>query len=406
MVKRRILFLIVVVLLFYVEGAMAKISPSAAPSPFSPLPKVRVKIKEKQKNIFISGINLKRKIHVGRRTRTFEGQKMIRFNCMDLDGGRGRKIKKPVLLASLTSSTGVLSLWDEGEREKYRGLLHIVASPHLNSCNVVHEVDFRDYLASLLAKEMNGQWPIEALKAQAVAARTYALFKMKSRQVVRQAGFETFYHLENSEKHQVGGHLLDSTEKTRKASLDTLGEVLFNSSDELQPLFYHAKCGGQTLNPHEVWSHSVGGYRSVGCPSCREKASPDYETRVSKVRFKKFLNWLVKKDLIKPPPGRTLSHKISLASHENRTRKLGVYWGDQLVFFKKSLLRRYFGRVIVPSNNFKVELKGSQVLLKGSGRGHGVGMCQLGALHLARRGWDYKKILSYYFPHFKMKRIY
>ena len=79
--------------------------------------------------------------------------------------------------------------------------------------------------------------------------------------------------------------------------------------------------------------------------------------------------------------------------------------------FKKSLLRRYFGRVVVPSNNFKLTLEaqgklGPRLRLRGDGLGHGVGMCQLGALELADRGWSFKKILAHYFPKHKMKKLY
>jgi stage II sporulation protein D len=369
------------------------------------LPFIRVRIKKALKKVVISGTDLLRKFHLNNKTKKFRGRKSIKFNCHNFT--RVCRPKNPVLLASLTSQTGLVSF----NLEKYSGLLHIVTSENSESCDVIQELNLENYISTLLSKEMNGSWPVEALKAQAIAARTYAYHKMQSKQVARMAGFETYYHLENSEKHQVGGSFFDSTENTRQATSATKGEILANGQGAIRPIFFHAKCGGQTLRPDQVWTNRVSGYASVRCPFCKGHGQRGFRNSLSMARFKKFLRWQVKKKFLKAGIIKHLSQKLRIVPHSNFSRRIYFYLGDRRYSFKKPLLRRYFGRVIFPSNNFVFrKLRGKKgkpyFSVSGDGLGHGVGLCQLGALDLAQKGWDYKRILAHYFPAHKIKKIY
>jgi stage II sporulation protein D len=86
--------------------------------------------------------------------------------------------------------------------------------------------------------------------------------------------------------------------------------------------------------------------------------------------------------------------------------EIRLYAGDRLHIIKKSYLRNMAGRETLPSNNFVMETKNNQIHVEGSGYGHGVGLCQLGALELAKRGYDYRQILSFYFPRHRMRKVY
>ncbi len=83
-----------------------------------------------------------------------------------------------------------------------------------------------------------------------------------------------------------------------------------------------------------------------------------------------------------------------------------VYDDDRLVVLKKSRIRSTLGRKYTRSNSFSVIAKGGEVILEGKGFGHGVGLCQYGALEMAKRGHNYKQILKHYFPRFKLERLY
>lgn len=368
-------------------------------------PKIRVRVKKSLKNVFIAGTDLKRKLHHNNNINTFKGRKAIKFKCQNIN--KKVEFKKPTLLASLGSSTGLISL----AKEKFKGLLHVVTSKSNDSCDVIHETDIEHYLSSLLAREMNSKWPVEALKAQAVAARSYAIHKMQSQQVKRQAGYETYYHIESSEKHQVSGNFFDTNLNTQLATTMTEGYVLVDEKGKISPIFFHAKCGGKTLRPEQVWQNHRESYQSVKCPYCKDHGSNGYDNILELKRWRKFLAWAVKKGHL-PKEALALQNKeLKLVPDKKFSRQMRFYLGDELYTLKKSLLRRYFGRVVVPSNNFKITLEdrgkmGPALRLRGEGLGHGVGMCQLGALELADRGWDFKKILAHYFPKHQIKKVY
>ena len=203
----------------------------------SKVPTIKVLIKRSLKKVFISGTDLKRTFHFNDTTQTFFGRKSIKFNCDYLIGKIN--FKKPQLLASLTSKTGLITVGKNTQEKRYRGGLHVVTGLDNKSCDVVSESSLEDYLSSLLSKEMNASWPLEALKAQAVAARTYALHKMESGQVSHHAGFDTHYDLESSEKHQVSGSYFDATKATIKATRDTTGHILVDAKGKMSPLFFY-----------------------------------------------------------------------------------------------------------------------------------------------------------------------
>lgn len=372
------------------------------------IPQVKVLIKKSLKKVFISGTDLRRKFHFNNSVKNFSGRKSVKFNCHKLSG----KIKslRPQLLASLDSFTGMITLGNKNEARKYRGKLHILTAKNNKSCDVVAESSLEDYLATLLSKEMNANWPLEALKAQAVAARTYALHKIESGQVSFDAGFNTFYDLENSEKHQVSGSFFDTTRSTRKAAVETSGYVLVNNKNVMNPVFFHAKCGGKTLAPEHVWQNKVAGYKSVICPRCHEQSKDRFAKKIGYKEFLKFVHWLQDNDYMVTEKGFSVPKKptIHLLKDNRYSRIVRFYLNDYSVVIKKSLLRRYFGRSAVPSNNFKMSYnkKLKSFSLLGKGHGHGVGLCQVGALEMARQGWGFKKILAHYFPKFKLRKVY
>src|SRR5690606_3107690 len=124
----------------------------------------------------------------------YKGQKSISFVC-DPRFSQKDFPKKPLLVTSLSSASGIIS-WDKNH---YLGELQLLTSQKKDSCDLVNAVPMEHYLSSLLAKEMNAVWPIEVLKAQAVAARTYALNKIETSKNTF-VDSSQLYHLESSEK--------------------------------------------------------------------------------------------------------------------------------------------------------------------------------------------------------------
>ncbi len=365
-------------------------------------PKIRVQVMSRQKEVVVSGMDLNRKMLISGKERSYNGRMGIKFNCRNLS----KKLKKgyqSVPQAKISSKTGLITL----KRSKFRGDLTILAAANRKSCDVVNEIPLESYISSLLAKEMNGSWPVEALKAQAVAARTYAIHKIESGQVSKDLGYEAFYDLESSEKHQVGGTFFDITPNTKKAAIGTHGEVLVLKNGKLTPTFFHAQCGGRTIKPSDVWENEVLGYHSKICPYCKISKKRKWERTISKQRFRDFLKWIIERSPGSDLIGLNAKNRIMLAPDAKDKLKLRIYLGEAVLVVGKVMLRKFFGRTTILSNRFRAQiLNNGKIKINGKGHGHGVGMCQLGALYLAKQGWNYRKILAYYFPGHQIKKVY
>lgn len=360
------------------------------------VPSVKVLIAKSLKNIVVEGIDLKKTIHTQKISQQYAGRKTLSFNCGNQKRHAGQFPKNSLLVASLSSPTGLVS-WG---KEKYRGELQLLTNPKQESCDLVNLVPMESYLTSLLSKEMNGTWPVEALKAQAVAARTYAFDRI--RRGIKIDNEDKLYHLESSEKDQVSGSYFDATKNTLLAAKETEGEILVGPSGKVAPAFFHSKCGGKTLRPDQVWGGVEEGYRSVNCTFCQSTGMKDWKHQMKGEKLTSMVDQVLKRyysDQIQGEGIRVMPDSI----HNSEIR---LYAGDRLHIIKKSYLRNLAGREILPSNNFVIETKNNQFHVEGSGYGHGVGLCQLGALELAKRGYDYRQILSFYFPRHRMRKVY
>ncbi|MBT3235553.1 MAG: SpoIID/LytB domain-containing protein [Bdellovibrionales bacterium] len=367
------------------------------------IPMVRVLIGKGLANLTVTGNGLSRKLLSGV-PKSYRGYKSILFRC-----GSGQRLQstgnlQSRLLASVSVSKGEIQWNLHGP---YRGVLHLAGIKGSSGCDLINEVDLETYLESLLSNEMNAKWPIEVLKAQAVAARSYAYFKMKNQEQLKRYNLDsqTLYHLENSERDQVAGDYSFVTPRTKIAAGQTRGEILVGKQDnELTPIFFHAKCGGRTMIPQLVWGNRVGSYSQVECPFCHQHGKRDWSQSISLKQFRRFLSWVVRKEM--GGERAKLEGKITLLPDSTASDRLRIYLGPQLYLLEKPMLRRYFGRKIFSSNNFMLVIQNNRIKISGRGLGHGVGMCQLGALDLAQQGWGYRQILSYYFPLHKLQLAY
>jgi stage II sporulation protein D len=363
-------------------------------------PVVSVRIGKSLRNIHVTGFDLKRHLLFNNDFKNYAGKKTVKFNCETFTTLNKQK-NKPILLATLESPTGLLSY----ENARYQGMFKVITNSKGDSCDIINDIPMESYISSLLTKEMNAKWPIEALKAQAVAARSYALHKMQSQQVSRELGSEAYYDLESSEKHQVGGNFFDATETTRTASLETKGEVLETPDGKIRPVFFHAKCGGKTLRPDQVWHNKESGYESVNCPFCHNIGPKGWTKNISYDRMRSFFIWARSQKILKERLGSDFSSVILVPDNIDKFT-VNFYISDKPYIVEKAALRRYFGNVLFPSNSFALEIKNGSFQVAGEGLGHGVGLCQMGALSLAQKGWSYKKILAHYFPGHVLKKLY
>ena len=366
------------------------------------VPKIRVMVARSLSKLEVTGLDVKRDLFVNNDVRLYQGKKTIEFKCQGVSALR--KKGQTTLLASLSSETGLLTL----NKERYQGRLLLLGNPKDDSCDVINEIPMESYIAPLLAKEMHGSWPVEALKAQAVAARSYALDKIESQETSRVQGHNTFYDVESSEKHQVGGSFFDITDNTMEAARSTRGEILVvKGTGKLTPIFFHSECGGDTFLPEQIWGNKVAGYQSVTCPDEMQRKDNIWRVQIPMEQFRKFLNWISEKKF--KIPFDTLEdaeQDFTIAPDKLSSLKVRIYFGENVIVVGKMDFKRYFGRITFPSNHFILRSENGKLLALGRGLGHGVGMSQIGAKYLAEKGWNYRQILEYYYPGHTLKKIY
>ncbi len=279
----------------------------------------------------------------------------------------------------------------------------LVLWPGERGMEVINALPMEIYLEGVVTAEMGPQFPEEALKAQAVAARTYALRTLLSR-----PPFASF-HLYGDVRHQAyrGGEI---PEKIRQAVRETRGEVLMDG-DSIALVFYHANCGGVLADGRAVFGVDRPYLRArpdlfkgvVACEYATRKV-PELAWFGKRERWHAFIprSWLERTFRI----GRFQAFRILARSPSGRVEQVEVEGTQSTrVVTGQSRIRRMFGRPL-PSTLFRVQEKAEGVWLVGWGYGHGVGMCQVGAGGMAALGADHRTILEHYFPGLTLTRLW
>lgn len=268
--------------------------------------------------------------------------------------------------------------------KKYPGSIYIYREQGM--IFYVNHVPIDYYIASVLSYEMNPLWPKEALKAQAVAARTYFMNKVSYKP-------QSQYDIGNSTKHQVYGGYKKHINKALAASRATAGQVLVYDG-KLADVFFHSSCGGISAAASEVWKNDLAYLRSKAQPYCDR--SPAYSWQVS---FS--AGQLGAKLGLRNVQGvRILERSIS-----RRVKLVEVRHSAGTTQYPANLFRQKLGNTALKSTLFRISGSREAIVFKGRGYGHGVGLCQWGARYLAT-GYNrkYSEILSTYFPGTNLSR--
>jgi len=278
----------------------------------------------------------------------------------------------------------------------YRGELRLIANPG-GGLHVVNVLDLEGYLWGVIAGEMpTYKFHGEALKCQAVAARTYALWHMKT-------SGASFYDVTDSPRDSqvYGGMELEN--KAARRAVDSTRGVILTFEGKIIPAFYHSTCGGSTANIEKLWFYKADEpFKGVRCGYCNSS---------------KYYRWKVKMP-VKEIESRLKAQGLEIKKITD-IEHFGADAGGHGGFVEirgsrqtKIVTAAKFRKIINPSElksscfTASVAEKGRQVIFEGKGYGHGVGFCQFGAAGLARLGRSYEKILLYYYPGCKIIKIY
>lgn len=264
----------------------------------------------------------------------------------------------------------------------YRGEIDIRRTE--GGLDAVNRVALEDYLKGVLPREINRFWPSAALKAQAIASRSYAVYQALRRK-------DEDYDLTADTFSQVYGGWSGERLRTTRAVEATKGDVL-EYGGKIFPAYFHSCCGGHTRDVARAWNEGLKPLRGVKCPWCRWTPYFRWQVRVPKDTILEALNdkgyHIRRVDDIKGGP----------RDDSRRLEYVRVRAGNKWFEIKTENFRSAVGKTVLKSANFHVKKYPFFYLFSGYGWGHGVGMCQWGVFGLAIRKWSAERILQYYYP--------
>lgn len=262
--------------------------------------------------------------------------------------------------------------------------------------DVIAILALESYLVGVLSSEMPLSWPVETLKAQAIAARSYAMATIQERS-------QRTFHLESSVLDQVFNHvhLQDRQSplmaKAREAVDQTQGLILVNAQNKVLKAFYHSDCGGKTASPRNVWGQGTdsGVVTDDYCLNNPKASHTSWSLQINETELSRKIKKFLKR------PELSLVKMISLirpSSNERVSQIEILFRGGEKISMLADQLRRALGYDQLKSTLFSISRRHDQFQMVGQGFGHGVGLCQWGSRIMGMQGRTFAEILEHYYP--------
>ncbi len=293
------------------------------------------------------------------------------------------------------------------DRERpYRGLLRLIPT-EAGVLRVVNVLPLEMYVAGVLSNELLKTWHVETYKAQAVAARSYALAEQSGR-------LTQDFDVRDTSASQVYGGYDTETATAWEAVSKTWGLVATyrgaGGKSFLLKTYFHSTCGGGTVSAGSVFGGPTPPPLAGGVPCVYCVASPRYrwpDVLLTKQEIGEALKRTGQPDLLGLGPVARVE-VASTSGPDGRAETIRVVdAANSSVVMRADYWRTAVGAGRLYSTWFELEDKGDQVLVKdGRGWGHGVGMCQWGAEYLAEHGKTAEEILRFYYPTVELVRAY
>ena len=287
---------------------------------------------------------------------------------------------------AFSSDNGVLSV----NGRTYRGKIEVIKEQ--KGLLVVNELPLELYVAGLINQEISSKWPIEVVKAQAVIARTYAMYQKKK----RAAGD---YHMEATVADQVYSGNITEDERSLYAVKETIGKVL-TYNGELALTVYHSNSGGMTEDAKNIWGKDYPYLKQV-------KSSFDKDSS----HFSWILNMSPQSvEAALKDAGYSISDIQNIipiyTTNSGRVIKVMMHYAGGKLEISGEDLRKAIGYDKLKSTMFTLEMINGSFVFNGKGYGHGVGLSQWGAKGMAEKGYKYTEILEHFYPGTRIERIY
>lgn len=297
----------------------------------------------------------------------------------------------------------------------YKGKIILRLSDQ-GALSLINVIDLESYLKSVVVGEMpSGKKSyLEALKAQAICARTYALNKMDER---RHRPFDVYADIND----QVYSGLNRHTDLATKAVEATKGVVL-EYQDTLAQIYFHSTCGGISEDPADLWGRKNSPpYLKVRKDvlgnqfTCSVSPYFRWQRRFTFRQIDSLFALRFHRSNLAAPVSDTLHlqcrFNVLQRTASGRVKQLQINYADTTVTLQNFEIRSFFSKFnqgALPSLLFALSTENDSVLvIKGGGYGHGIGLCQWGALNMSEQDFKYYDILvNQYFPGTYLKRIY
>lgn len=262
-----------------------------------------------------------------------------------------------------------------------------------NQTNIIETIPLESYIVGVLAGEMPIDFDLEALKAQAVASRSYALKRMEYNKDKEYDVVDTIlnqvYLDEEYLKNAWGNNYVKNINKLRKAVNETIDEYLEYNGSIVDAMFFSTS-NGYTEDSELVFNFECDYLRSVDSPWDAEVSSAYLTTKtISLTEFYDKLNLSYDKNL-----------NIEIIKRSNTNRILLLKINNQ-EFSGTDV----YNKLSLRSTDFTIELYGDTIKITTKGYGHGVGMSQYGALGMAKKGYTYEEILKHYYQNISIIKL-
>lgn len=256
---------------------------------------------------------------------------------------------------------------------------------------VVHPLELETYVAGIVSAELPGEWPLAAYEAQAVAARTFAVWQKYRR-------LELPFHMESSVLDQVYAGVDREHPLARQAAAETRGLVLTSKRHVVQA-YFHAACGGRTESALEGWGAPLLYLPGSKCGKCTAAARYQWTAHIASDD--------VDRAFARVLGERVTSIEVSAKTKTGRAKTVLVKGATRSRTVTGPEVRKLLGTATVWSTLIEaMSFEDDALVVKGKGTGHGVGMCQWGARGFALDGKTFEEILAIYYPGAALMRLY
>lgn len=299
----------------------------------------------------------------------------ITLKTLDKDLGSFKKVK--FIGTSWRNSFKIKTNKPEGKITFYEDNLLVSINNYYNQLTIINNVDIDNYVGGVVESEVGRSPPAEYFKLQAIICRTYALKNIDRHQP---EGFSLC--------DQVHCQAYNGQPKSiiiKEAAIATKNIVIVDSDINLITATFYSNCGGQTANSEDVWRQSVYYLRSVTDTFCRKENNAIWTKKIPKTDW---INYLTDKH---NHPKDELYQECGLDYFQCRREQ---YFENQNIKIPFVDLRKDWN---LKSALFDVVATDNEIILQGKGYGHGVGLCQEGAMRMAKLGYSYAEILHFYY---------